>query len=58
MQQVVEEPDSEDDDETEDGSDQMMDGGDDGQQLVSLDLSLVSWRIIACQPIKLKDQQR
>lgn len=57
MQQVVEEPDSEDDDETEDGSDQMMDGGD-GQQLVSLDLSLVSWRIIACQPIKLKDQQR
>lgn len=57
MQQVVEEPDSEDDDdETEYGSDQMMDDGD-GQQLVSLDLSLVSWRIIACQPIKLKDQQ-
>jgi len=58
MQQVVEEPEVEDDEVDETDEEQVIDVDDSGQQLTYVDNSSLSWRVIACQPIRQKDPQQ
>lgn len=57
MQQVVEEPEVEDD-EVDETDEEHIDVDDSGQQLTYVDNSSLSWRVIACQPIRQKDPQQ